>query len=65
MNPKHRAEIFKLRAGKCFGEDVGGVFVCWNVDNGDISILNTFTNEMITNVDVFGTRVKAGVVFRQ
>jgi hypothetical protein len=42
---------------KVFSQNIGNVLTSWNVRNSDCICVNTFTNEMMLDIDVFGSLV--------
>jgi len=53
---------FMLRTAECFGKQVSGVVFGRAVGDFDILRFDTFANEVVTNVDVFGSGVELIVV---
>ena len=60
MSWKHTetvSEGLERRGGKAFGEHIGILFASRDMKHTDLSKLNTFTDEVHIQLDVFGTFV--------
>ena len=58
----HTSQSEKALFVEHFGEDISQLFVRSNEMHGDIFLLNMVTQEMIADVNAFGSRVKDWVL---